>query len=105
MVSKTRQHWRFHRGCCYYTEKELDRDKVEKDAKALLAKATKDETWTSPRGVKHIPLVVDSNVVGNLWEDVDLKSLEIGAYWAARSGTRVELVHNDKVVGMIWLGE
>ena len=98
--------WKFgpRWGCCY-AEKELDPSKVETDAKALLAKTTKGETWKGARGVQHIPLTVDSDVAGNLWEDADLNSLEIGAYWAARFGVKVELVHDRKVVGMVWLNE
>jgi hypothetical protein len=47
--------------------------------------------------------VFGNDVVGNLWEDADLKGLEVGGYWAARFGVKVELVHDGKVVGMIWL--
>jgi|YelNatPaOPRAMG01_1025707.scaffolds.fasta_scaffold00295_49 hypothetical protein len=98
--------WKFGpRWGYYYADKELDRSKVETDAKALLAKATKGETWKDPRGVQHIPLVFGNDVVGNLWEDADLKELEVGGYWAARFGVKVELVHDGKVVGMIWLNE
>jgi hypothetical protein len=36
-------------------------------------------------------------------EDVDLKSIEVGAYWTGARGTRAELVAGGKVVGMLWL--
>jgi len=29
----------------------------------------------------------------------------VGGYWAARFGVKVELVHDGKVIGMIWLDE
>lgn len=89
----------------YYSEREIDRNKVEKDAKALLGEVTKGEKWTNPHGVTHIPLLFDDGVVGHLWKDVDLKSVEIGAYWIGRFGIKVELISNNEVVGMLWLGE
>jgi hypothetical protein len=98
--------WKFGpRWGSYYAEKELDREKVEKDARSLLAKASKGDRWTDPRGIPHIPLLVSGSLVGNLWEDADLNSLEVGTYWAARFGVKVELVYNSRVVGMIWLGD
>jgi len=87
----------------YYAEQELDRSDIEKDAKALLARAIKGEAWTNPRGIRHIPLLDGSNLVGHLWEDADLASLEVGTYWAGRFGVKVELVHGSRVVGMLWL--
>jgi len=90
----------------YYSDKELDRSKVEKDAKDLLAKVTKDKAWTSLRGVKHIPLLAEKKyIVGDLWKDVDLNKVEIGTYWAGRRGVKVELVFNKEVVGMLWLND
>jgi hypothetical protein len=98
--------WKFGpRWGSYYAEKELDREKVEKDAQSLLAKANNGDKWTDPRGIQHISLLVGHDVVGNLWEDADLKSLEVGTYWAARFGVKVELVHDGRVVGMVWLNE
>jgi hypothetical protein len=97
--------WRYSApGGYYYQDKQLDRATVEKNAKAALAAATKGEAWKSPRGINHIPLLnKDKLVVGNVWEDVDLKSVEIGAYWTGRGGTRVDLVANGKVVGVLGL--
>lgn len=97
--------WRYNApGHYYYQDKQLDRAAVEKDAKAALATATKGEAWKSPRGVNHIPIVnKDKLVIGNLWEDVDLKTVEVGTYWTGRGGTRVDLVANGKVVGVLGL--
>jgi hypothetical protein len=87
----------------YYVDQEIDRATVEKKAKETLASATREAPWTDPRGVKHIPLTVDGQIVGNLWEDADPKTLQVGGYWAARFGVKAELVHNSRVVGMLWL--
>lgn len=97
--------WRYNApGYYYYQDKQLDRATVEKNVRTTLAAMSKGEAWKSPRGVTHIPLLnKDKLVVGNLWEDVDLKTVEVGAYWTGARGTRVELVAGGKVVGMLWL--
>ncbi len=97
--------WRYNApGHYYYQDKQLDRATVEKKARAALDGVTKGEPWKSPRGITHIPLLnKDKLVVGNLWEDSDLKAVEVGAYWTGARGTRVELVAGGKVIGMLWL--
>ena len=94
--------WRF-RGGGYYTDKSVPTSEVEEKLKEALSKATKGHTWTDGRGVKHTEIVVDNEIVGNLWEDVDLASLKLGAYWVTPMGIKAELETNDRVVGMIWL--
>jgi hypothetical protein len=97
--------WRYNGpGGFYYQDKQLDRATAEKNAKTALAGATKGEPWKTPRGVTRIPLLnKDRLVIGSLWEDADLKGVEIGAYWTGRNGTNAELVSAGKVVGMLWL--
>lgn len=97
--------WRYNApGHYYYQDKQLDRATVEKNARATLDAVTKGEPWKSPRGVTYTPLLnKDRLVVGSLWEDADLKSVEIGAYWTGGRGTKAELVAGGKVVGMLWL--
>ncbi len=57
-------HWHYGpRWGYYYTDKEVDRDTVEKDTRTLLATATKGQTWTDPRGGTHIPLLVSGSIV------------------------------------------
>ena len=82
---------------------EVDRSKVDALAKETLSKAIKGQTWATPAGVKHTPLLVDNQVVGQLWEDSDPKTLIIGSFWAGPWGTNVELVKDGKVVGMVWV--
>jgi len=48
---------------------------------------------------------VRGGVVGTLWEDVEPKTLDIGAYWASDMGTKVELLDHGKEVGTLWLAE
>lgn len=97
--------WRYNApGYYYYQDKQLDRATVEKNVRAALDGVTKGEAWKSPRGVNHIPLLnKDKLVVGNLWEDVDLKTVEVGTYWTGPRGTKADLVAGGKVVGVIWL--
>ena len=80
-----------------------EKEKIEKAAKDILSKAKKGKSWTSMRGIKHIPLLIGDDVVGNLWKDIDLKSLEIGDYWVRPCCTKIELVYKNEVVGMIWI--
>jgi hypothetical protein len=90
---------------CYCTDKEIDRDKIERDIKDLLAKATKGKEWSDLNGIKHIPLIVNGQIVGNIWKEADLKSLKVGAYWTAKFGIKAELVNNKEVIGVIWSAE
>lgn len=87
----------------YYSGEQIPREKIEVNAKSLLEKATTGAEWTSPRGVRHIPIVVDKEIVGHLWEAVDLKTVEIGASWTGRWGQHVQLEKDKRVVGMVWL--
>jgi hypothetical protein len=91
------------RGYGYLSGIEVDRGKVDAAVKETLSKATKGKIWTTPAGVKHTPILVDDQIVGQLWEDSDPKTLIIGAFWAGPWGVNVELVKDDKVVGMVWV--
>jgi hypothetical protein len=96
--------WRYGpRTFGYSSGAEVDRGKVDAAVKETLSKATKGQLWTTPAGTKHTPLLVDNQVVGQLWEDADPKTLIMGAFWAGPWGVNVELVKDGKVVGMIWV--
>lgn len=69
----------------------------------LLADAAKGRAWTTGRGVRRWPILVGGTQHGTVWEDVDPRRLTIGDSWQAGSGWRVELVHEGRVVGMLWL--
>ncbi len=87
----------------YYDKKEVTREQLEKEVASVLKSAGKSEPWQDPRGIKHFHILQNSEIVGNLWEDVDLKDLEVGSYWVGPFGKKVELVHDKRVVGMLWL--
>jgi hypothetical protein len=96
--------WRYGpRAYGYSSGAEVDRGKVDAAVKETLSKATKGQLWTTPAGTKHTPLLLDNQVVGQLWEDADPKTLVIGAFWAGPWGVNVELVKDGKVVGMVWV--
>jgi hypothetical protein len=96
--------WRYGPGFHgYYSGQEVARDKVEAAVKAALAKAKKGTAWTSPRGVKRTPIMIDNEVVGSLFEDADLTTLQVGSYWAGTFGQQVELLSGTRVVGMMWV--
>jgi hypothetical protein len=91
-------------GYYYYQDKQQNRTTIEKEAKAILEAATKGESWKTPGGITLIPILgKDKAIVGNLWQDTDLKSLGVGVYWTAPFGTRVDLVVGNNVVGMLWV--
>ena len=96
--------WRYGpRAYGYSSGAEVDRGKVDAAVKETLSKATKGELWTTPAGIKHTPLMIENQVVGQLWEDADPKTLIMGAFWAGPWGVNVELVKDEKVVGMLWV--
>lgn len=47
-------------------------------------------------------MLVGGEVVGNLWEDADLKSLKLGAYWTARFGFHLPL-GQAQTIAFFWL--
>lgn len=97
--------WRYNSGAGgYYSGKNaVAPEKMETAAKAELAKAKKGTPWTSRMGVTHTPILIDNEIVGQLWEDADLTKLQIGSFWAAPFGQKVELVNGNRVVGMLWV--
>jgi hypothetical protein len=98
--------WRWRHaphGYGYFSGVEVSRAKVDAAVKEVLSKATKGKTWSTPARVKHTPILVDNQVIGQLWEDADLTTLIIGAFWAGPWGVNVELVKDGKVVGTVWV--
>ncbi|MDV3103510.1 GAF domain-containing protein [Thermococcus waiotapuensis] len=94
--------WKWKVGRFGYTMEE-GKEEIKAKTKELLEKASKGNAWRNPRGVLHVPLVVEDQVVGELWEDLDPKGLEVGAYWFGKWGTKVQLVKDGRVVGFVRL--
>lgn len=86
----------------YSQHKQLPKAEVEKRVAEILPTLAKGDMWTN-RGVNHRTLLSKGNVVGHLWEDVDVKSLKAGTARSSRHGTRVELLSEEKSVGVLWL--
>jgi len=82
-----------------------DRGQIDAGIRKMLSKATKAQSWKTPGGQARTPIVVDNQIHGLLWENVNLKALVGGAFWASPAGVNAELVNtqNCKVVGTIWL--
>jgi hypothetical protein len=96
--------WKFGpRHYAYYMTESVPREQVEAKLKETLSRASKGHSWTNPWEIKHTEIVVDNEVVGNIWEDVDLSTLALGAYWVGPWGIKAELVKDGRIVGMIWL--
>ena len=95
--------WKWRGGWAARVVEPANQESIKNRAREVLARAAKGTPWTSRCGVKHIPLIVDGTKVGELWEDIDPKSVEIGAYRIGRWGIKVQLIHNGRVVGFIWI--
>jgi len=88
--------WRYGPPYGYFSGTKVDRSKVDAAVKQTLDKATKGQSWTNPGGVKLTPILVDSQIVGQIWEDADPKTLTVGSFWAGRWGVNVQLVKDGK---------
>lgn len=97
--------WRWREGppYGYYSGTHISRSKIDAAVKETLDKATKGKSWTNPAGVTLTPILVDNQIVGQLWQNADLRRLAVGSYWAGRWGVNVQLVDNGNVVGMLWV--
>ncbi|EHR78746.1 hypothetical protein OCC_05756 [Thermococcus litoralis DSM 5473] len=87
----------------YMIESEPNYEEIKAKAKEVLSRVAKGAAWRCRCGSLHIPLIVEGQIIGELWEDVDPKEVEVGAYWFGRWGTKVQLVKDGRVVGFIWL--
>lgn len=79
------------------------RRSIEERAKELLVSARKGRSWVTPRGVTRWPILINDEQRGSLWENVELPSLGFGDHWQAGDGLRLELTHDGRVVGMLWV--
>ena len=91
------------RGYGYYSGVQVERSKVEKAVAASLRKVTIGQRWTMPNGVAMTPMLIDGQVVGQLWQQADPKTLALGTYWAGPWGVNAQLIDNGAVVGMMWV--
>jgi hypothetical protein len=82
---------------------QVDASKVAAAAKEQLGKATEGQNWTAPNGAQMTPILVDNQIVGQLWQSADLKTLEIGSFWQGPRGVNVQLLKSGEVVGMMWV--
>lgn len=82
-----------------------ERLRVESAVRALLTGARKGPPFTTPRGVKRTPIIAANEQVGTIWEDVAIESLQPGNFWQGGHGLRVELLHDDRVVGIVHIDE
>jgi hypothetical protein len=87
----------------YFAGVEVDRAKVDTAVKDTLNKANRGQSWTTPSLAKLTPILVDNEIVGQLWEDADPKTLTMGSFWAGPWGVNVQLVRDGRVVGMLWV--
>ena len=82
---------------------QIDASKVTAAAKEQLGKATAGQDWTAPNGAKLTPILVDNQIVGQLWQSADLTTLEVGPFAQGPWGVRVQLLKGGEVVGMMWV--
>jgi hypothetical protein len=87
----------------YSAVPQVDSTKVDAAAKDTLSKATEGKSWTNPAGFTMAPILVDNQIVGQLWQSADIKTLDVGSYWEGPWGVRVQLLKDGQVVGMLWV--
>lgn len=76
---------------------------IEDRARQMLVAARKGRSWVTPRGVTRWPILINDELRGSLWENVELHSLGFGDHWQAGDSARIELTHGRRVVGMLWV--
>jgi len=79
------------------------RERIEDRARRLLAVARKGRSWVTPRGVTRWPILIQDELRGSLWENVELQALTFGDHWRTGDSARLELMHDGRVVGMLWI--
>lgn len=80
---------------------EYDVSEIEAKAREILSNAEVVERCTA--NVTHYSIVYDGKVVGVLWKNVDLNSVEIGQPWIAKWGVKVPLYSNGELVGQMFI--
>ncbi|WP_175059835.1 hypothetical protein [Thermococcus sp. 2319x1] len=96
--------WRWEVGRFgYMMEKESDCGEIKAKARDLLEKISKGATWRCRCGSLHVPLLIEGEIIGGLWEDVEPGEVDIGAYRFGRWRTKVQLVKDGRMVGFLWL--
>lgn len=80
---------------------QVDASKVAAAVKEQLGKATQGQNWTAPNGATMTPILVDNQIVGQLWQSADLTTLDVGSYWQGPRGINVQLLKSGQVVGMM----
>ncbi len=78
-------------------------EEIKSRAKEALQNASKGTPWQNFWGPARIPIIVNGQIAGQLWEDVDLSEVEIGTYVQGMWGTRVQLLKDGRVVGFLRL--
>jgi hypothetical protein len=51
----------------------------------------------------HYAIVKDGQIVGVLWQNVNLSDVEIGQPYLAKWGVRIPLVYNGQIVGQLFV--
>ncbi len=87
----------------YIVSAELDYERIKNYVKDVLSRARKGNVWRCRCGSIHIPLIVNNEIVGEIWEDVSLDKIEAGPYWYGRNCGKVHLVYNGRIIGFMWL--
>ncbi|AMQ19589.1 hypothetical protein [Thermococcus peptonophilus] len=78
-------------------------EEIKSRAKEALQNASKGTPWQNFWGPVRIPIIINGQIAGQLWEDVDLKEVEIGTYVQGMWGTKVQLLKDGRVVGFLGL--
>ncbi len=95
--------WGFGRGGIWGSPRAVTPEEVRAQAREILSRAEKGPAWIGRCGRRHIPLILNGVTVGEIWEDVDPRTLEVGSYKYGKWGIKVQLVKDARVVGILRL--
>ena len=56
---------------------EINYKKLKLKAKDFLQRVFKGNVWKDRRGCLHVPIVVDNEIVGGVWNEIESKKLRI----------------------------
>jgi len=81
----------------YVAPSQEDLNKV----RAIIKSSTLGPSYINRWGFPRIPIIHNNVVIGWLFENVDLNTVDIQGLWKVDNLVKVHLVHNNRIVGWV----